>query len=261
LLERRDDWSPDRMFDIQTDIEDPFLQFLAGEAVTAYDARPAGTAALDTAVELLRSWDGRMEADGAAPMVATLLDQHIRKAVAERASPGSGLSYATGMAPSVVEQLLRERPEDWFEDYDQLILRSLVDAIEEGKRQQGDDPERWQYGLSRMLRLDHPVVRQISFITRVPLLGGYLFNLPDMPLGGSQNTVRQTTPALGPSLRMVATPGNWEESLVNIMPGQSGQILNGHWRDQWNAYWDGQGYPLVFQGDTERDGLEIRPAR
>ena len=41
------------------------------------------------------------------------------------------------MAPAVIEKLLRERPDGWFRDYDAMLLRALVDAVEEGKRIQG----------------------------------------------------------------------------------------------------------------------------
>ena len=34
-------------------------------------------------------------------------------------------------------RLLRERPDGWFADYDAMLLRSLVDAVDEGKRIQG----------------------------------------------------------------------------------------------------------------------------
>jgi len=254
LLEERDNWSPKEMFGVETDIQDAFLRFLAAQAVAAYDARPAGTAVLDTAADLLRNWDGTMEADAAAPLVATLLYQHLRKAVAERASPGSGLNYADRMAPVVIEQLLRERPPDWFDDYDQIILRSFVDAVDEGRRMQGDDVDEWEYGRARMLRLRQPVVSQL------PVIGSY-FQFPDVPLGGSTDTVRQTTPVLGPSLRMAVEPGAWDEGWINIMPGQSGHALSWHRRDQWDTYWEGSGNPLHFQEDTGANGLTIQPER
>ncbi len=41
------------------------------------------------------------------------------------------------MARAVVERLLRERPAGWFGDYDEMLLRALADAVEEGKRMQG----------------------------------------------------------------------------------------------------------------------------
>lgn len=252
LLEARDGWRPDEMLPIQMDIHDAFLEFLARQAEEAYAARGARSSELDTAIELLRAWDGRMEASGAAPLIAALLSQHLRKAIAERASPGGGLLYGSRMASEVVENLLRERPADWFGDYDQLILRSLVDAVEEGRRMQGDDLERWQYGQVRVMPFAQPVV------SRLPVIGSY-FRFDPVPLPGSGDTVMQMTPEVGPSLRMAIQVGDWSQSWSHLMTGQSGQALSGHRRDQWKGYWEGHGYPLEFEQIQGVNRLELRP--
>jgi len=41
------------------------------------------------------------------------------------------------MAPAVLDRLIRTRPPGWFADWDEALLRSLADAVEEGQRMQG----------------------------------------------------------------------------------------------------------------------------
>jgi penicillin amidase len=130
---------------VQKDVYSAFSHFLAGQLVGAYQPRNATTPAW-IAVGLLRAWNGQMDKDMAAPFLITLAYQHVRRAVAENASPAAGLAYEFMMAPVVVERLLRERPAGWFGDYDEMLLRALADAVEEGRRMQGRDPKRWQYG-------------------------------------------------------------------------------------------------------------------
>ena len=120
-----------KLLAVQMDIYSSFSKFLATQAVTAYDKRNAHDAALDPAVALLRTWDGKMDKDMAAPFLITLVYQHVRSAMAEIASPGKGQMYETKMGPAVVEKLLRERPDGWFRDYDAALLRALIDAVEE----------------------------------------------------------------------------------------------------------------------------------
>ena len=100
--------------------------------VAAYDKRGAHNPGLDDAgraAARLERADGKGPG-GAVPI--SLAYQHVRTAIAENAAPGKGADYDFRMAPAVVEKLLRERPAGWFADYDEMLLRALVDAVEEG---------------------------------------------------------------------------------------------------------------------------------
>ena len=141
LLSARNGWTAEDMLAVQKDVYSAFSHFLAGQLVAAYEKRNAHNPGLDAAVDLLRAWNGQMDKDLAAPLLITLAYQHVRRAIAENASPGNGLGYEFNMAPVVVESLLRERPAGWFGDYDEMLLRALADAVEEGRRMQGRDPK------------------------------------------------------------------------------------------------------------------------
>jgi penicillin amidase len=193
-----------------------------------------------------------MEKDLVAPFVATLAYQHIRTAMVERAAPGKGLTYESQMGRAVVEKLLRERPAGWFADYDEMLLRALVDAVEEGKRMQGRDIAKWQYGRFLRVSIDHPVTHQ------VPVIGHY-FDIGPVPMSGSSSSVKQTTTRLAPSMRMDADLADWDGSLLNIVTGQSGQVLSPHYRDQWNDYYYAKSYPMQFGKVKAKSTLEFRP--
>jgi penicillin amidase len=185
-----------------------------------------------------------MEKGTAAPFLAVLIYQQLKRAIGERASPGKGAVYESMMAGPVIERLLRQRPSDWFGDYDQLLLRCLVDAVEEGKRMQGRNPAKWDYGEFLQLDLPHPVAKQIPWI-------GKYFGIGPVPMSGSSTTVKQTSRRLGPSMRMAVDLGNLDGSIQNITIGQSGQFLSWHYKDQWNAYYTGRSFPMRF---TRYDG-------
>ena len=206
------------MLEVQKDVYSGFSQFLAQQVVAAWDARKATNPALKEAVDLLRSWNGQMEKGTAAPMVVTLVFQQLRKAAAERAAPGSGQTYDFGMAPSVLEKLLRERPAGWFPDYNATIMKCFADAIEEGAKMQGSKVSRWDYGQYNALKMSHPVGGQL------PLIGSY-FNIGPVPMSGSSTTIKQTTRRMGPSMRMIVDLANLDHSMQNITVGESGHRL------------------------------------
>jgi len=260
LLDARKNWRADDMVTVQKDVYSTFYHFLARQVVAAYDRRGVASPGLADAVRSLRSWNGQMES-GPAPVVATLVFQHLRQAVAERASPGKGSSYdapgAVGLGNTpvslvAIETLFRERPKDWFGDYDQLLLRCFLDAIEEGRRMQGHDMTKWDYGKHNQLHITHPV------LSRLPLIRNY-FSIGPLAQSGSGSSVKQTTRRLGPSMRMAVDFANLDDSRLNLLAGESGQALSEHYKDQFEAWYYGRSFPMQFVKVEAKDTLVVEP--
>jgi len=251
-LEAREGWKAADLLSVQGDVYSSFGRFLAGELVAACDRRQAHNPSLDPAVALLRAWNGQMDHRFSAPLIMALAYQQVRQAIVECAAPGQGLAYNYKLAQSVVEKILRERPAGWFESYDEMLLRALIDALEEGRRMQGRDVQRWQYGEFMKIGIPHPVTHQ------VPLVGKY-FDIAPTPMNGWNTTVRQTTRTLAPSMRMNADLGDWNRSLLNVMTGQSGHILSSHYRDEWQDYLNLRSYPMLFAPTVASPELTLRP--
>ena len=241
------------MLRIQTDVYSPFLHFIAGEAVRMFDRRKPDSPSIADAANVLRNWNGQATPGQAAPMLAVLLYQHIRKAIAERASPGKGLLYETEMSSAVVENLLRERPNDWFPDWDQVILRAIMDALDEGKRIQGRDPKKWDYGKYFEMTFTHPIIGRLLHI-------GKYFNIGPIQMSGSASSVKQTTRRLGPSMRMVVDLGDFDASVQNLTFGQSGAYFSSHYKDQWDAYYAGRSFPMQFKNISVKKVLSVVPS-
>lgn len=262
LLSARNGWRAEDLVAVQKDVYSGFLQFIARQTVAAYEKRHSSNPGLDRAVGLLRNWNGQMEIKLAAPFLSTLIYQHVRTSMVELASPGKSLVYDFPMGPAVVEKLLRERPEGWFRDYDSMLLRALVDAVEEGSRIQGRDVKRWQYGAFSRITVAHPVMHQVMaspFLRWIPGAAGY-FDIGPLPMSGSGTTVKQFSPKVAPSMRMDADLSDWEHSLLNLQIGQSGQIFSSHYRDQWQSYYTGRSFPMQFQKVDAKSTLVFRPS-
>jgi len=256
-LASRTKWQTQDMLAVEKDVYSAFSDFLARQVVAAWDARKdrSNLAARDP-VELLRGWNGQMETGAAAPMVITLVFDQLRKAVAERASPGSGEIYNPAMAPVAIERLLRERPGNWFADYDELLLECLRQAIGEGEKIQGSKISRWDYGQYNSLRIPNTVVGSL------PLIGRY-FDVGPIRMSGSPTTVKQMTgrgrPPLGPSMRMIVDFSDLDRSFQNITIGESGQPLSSHYNDQWDAYYNGRSLRMQFQKVDAKNTLVVEP--
>jgi penicillin amidase len=240
---------------VQTDVYSPFDRFLAAQVVEAYRRHRTGNTSLDAAAALLASWNGQMETDSAAAFLESLVFQHVRTAVWQSAAPGwTDIDHIPKFTTASIERLLRERPAGWFTDYDTMLLTAFSDAFEEAQRIEGRDPKRWKYGAWSTITIRNPVLHQ------VPRVGPY-FDIGPVPMSGAPITVKQFTRAVGPSMRMNADLADLDRSLLNIVTGQSGQILSSHYRDQWDSYYHARSYPMSWNREEVAGTLEFRPAK
>ncbi|MDX2151267.1 MAG: penicillin acylase family protein [Bryobacteraceae bacterium] len=240
-------WKAEDMLAVQKDVYSPFLHFLARQIAAAHKDTTG-----PRELQMLAAWDGQMEKGTAAPFLATLAYQHVRKAVAESASPGKGQSYEYQMASAVIESLLRERPAGWVADWDKMLTGAFADAADEARRIQGVNPNKWDWGRWNQADISHPVVSRIPWI-------GPRFSIGRVPMSGASTTVKQTTRRLGPSMRFVADAGDWDRSLLNVTIGESGHPLSPHYKDQWEAYYSGRSFPLPFSNVPAKSTLTIEP--
>ena len=254
LLGSRQKWKAEEMLSIETDVYSAFDSFLAQQVVAAYDAQKTKPAnpQMQEAVVVLRAWKGQMQKGTAPPMITALIYDQIRRQIAERAATGMGDTYTNFMAPSVVERLLRERPADWFPDYDALLLRCLTGALDAGQKIQGSRVSRWDYGQYMSLEIVNPVEG------RLPIIGRF-FNLGPVSMSGAGTTVKQYTRRLGPSLRMIVDLGDLDHSFASLVTGESAQVLSSHYKDQWDAYYAGRSFPMQFGKLDAKDVLTIKP--
>jgi len=114
------------------------------------------------------------------------------------------------------------------------------------------DVKRWNYGPYNELKLVHPVLGHLG--DGIPGVGDWInsvvgtyTNIGPVEMSGSSTTVKQTTRRLGPSMRFAADLSNWDQSLMGITVGESGQVGSSHYKDQWESYYSAKGTPFSFE--------------
>jgi penicillin amidase len=176
----------------------------------------------------------------------------LRKSIGERASGGSATDYRADISPAVVENLVRDEPKDWFADYNVLLLQSFADAMNEGQRVYGTNPKGWKWGKALALEIKNPIGGGL------PVVGPW-FNVGPVPMSGGPTTVKQTTPRLGPSERMNFSLGDWDRSLWNLLLGESGHRASWHYEDQFDAWYNGESFPMPFRNVDSGSTLRFVP--
>ncbi len=101
----------------------------------------------------------------------------------------------------------------------------------------------WKWGRVHRVDVQHP------FWSHVPILKKGA-GPGSQPLSGDGLTVKQVGihlgTSFGPSERLTVDFSDLDNSTLNIVNGQSGNIFDEHYNDQWSAYYNGRTFNLPF---------------
>jgi penicillin G amidase len=265
------------MLAIQKDVYAAYDSYLAHEVLAAASRSSSSDPLVNEALTVLRGWNGQMDKDLAAPVITQLLSarlatslvesllpaalqQEMEKQVvtqlAQRRAGGSSALPSILPRPSVIEDLLRAKPQGWVpaNDWNAWLLKNFSSALQSGRRLQGSPVSKWRWGQILQWTFSHPLG------SHLPLVSTY-FDIGPIPMSGSSNTVKQTTATLGPSERMVVDVGNWDQSVQNLTTGESGFVASSHYKDEWDAYYVGKSFPMEFDMVKAKETLTIRPVQ
>jgi penicillin G amidase len=217
-----------------------------------------------TAIERLKSWDGRLEPDSVAASIYQAFTMRLAREVARSAirdrdlterwldrSDSGFISHVTSpwRWHSHLLALWEEGDEDLVgRPWEELALDALRGALDDLEDRFGPDPERWRWG--RLHRLEFP-----HLIGEANPVFAQIFNRA-LEAGGGQETVSQIAhdpndpfrAVWAPCWRMVADPGDPDSSRWQAFTGQSGQPGSPHYDDLQVDWLEGRTQPMVGEG-------------
>lgn len=129
---------------------------------------------------------------------------------------------------------------------DQLLVRSLDEAVAELTKRFGADMQGWKYGQAAFHHalIRHPLSNVVNAETRARL------NVGPFPRGGDGSTVSATGSAdnqtAGGSFKMIADTEDWDNSVGLNTPGQGGDPADPHYRDLFDTWVRGRYFPLAY---------------
>ncbi len=244
LLTTKEKFSLDDMAGFQEDVVSLQARRLIGVLRGDMEEIGGKEPGLRDPLRKLIQWDGRC---GSESPEAALYHVFYNRLMKNLLGPDLGeellLAYGELFNQSVepMDQILGDPESPWFRPRTRLSLveKSLQEAWAELKARLGDRTEQWKWGAFHTLTLDHP-------LGRVGILAPF-FSLGPFPAPGDTVTInsgyyRHSFPyrqVVGTSLRLILTPGTWEQSRYILPSGQSGNALSRHYRDQLKLWWSG----------------------
>ena len=272
VLESGRQFSSADMLALQTDIHSDADLFAAERLVYAVDHASKASPRVKQAADLMRSWDGRMQAASAAPTIAEtsirelrrlLLEPKLGSAPADSSIDDEALSWKTyswEMRSVWLENILLHRPKRWlpekYSSYDDL-LTAAVDAAVNGP-QAPKELAAWRWGGLNAVEIQHPILGKIPLINR--------WSGPGVQeQSGSGYTVKAVSRHHGPSERFTANLADLDQSTLNIVTGQGGNFLSPYYMDQWKAWYEGTTFTLPFSAKAvevaRTHRLVLQPAK
>jgi len=240
------------MLRIQTDILSLEDEWLAKRLLAAAGQQPPSSPEPRFALSVLRDWDGEARADSAATLVLEVT-RHALLVRILKSKLGDSLSeYHWPMSTIFLQNVLEQNLSRWLPPGDTDFNMTLMRSLDEGIRQipalvHSQNHAAWRWGDTIPLTFHHPLSGGL------PLLGRWL-DVGPFPQAGTGTTVKQTTPHLGPSMRMVVDFSDLDQSVQNITLGESGQVLSPYYRDQFSAWYDGRSFPMLFSDAAVEKG-------
>jgi penicillin G amidase len=234
-------FTPEDFNVIQDDIVSELDLIVAKELVKAAAHAKAKDVRTAKLIQMLASWDGQMKANS---VEATFVEQTERAIGRNLFHPYMADSLPVYPRGEVfLERVLRERPAMWlpteFHNYDDFLIASADLAVAElttSMRQ--SDISTWTWGKQNSLFMAH-ALGQTGFLASI-------FSIGPIEQSGSTGCIKAMGPTYGPSMRMVADTSNWDQSLMEITTGESGQVSSDNYRDQFPEWFAGRSIPSEF---------------
>jgi|HubBroStandDraft_6_1064221.scaffolds.fasta_scaffold52562_1 penicillin amidase len=142
-----------------------------------------------------------------------------------------------------------------------LLTKSLDEGIAELRKRFGADTGKWTLGAYHHATIIHPISSALTAEQRAR------FDVGNLPRGGDSYTVTATggtdNQYSGGSLKIIVDTENWDNSIAQNNPGQSGDVNDPHYRDLYELWARGQYFPILYsrariESVTEK-GYEFSP--
>jgi penicillin amidase len=224
---------------------------------------------VEPARDRLLGWDYVLDKDSVSAAIYVSWESRLRANVWE-------LFVPDGEARELLGRINLKRMIDWLlapdgrfgenpiSGRDNLLVRSLTEAVSDLKERLGPEMSGWKYGQEKYKHaiIRHPLSAAVSPEIRAKL------DVGPAPRGGYGSTLNNTgrgdNQTSGASFRIIADTENWDNSVGTSAPGQSGDPASPHYRDLFDLWAKGKYFPMFYSREkiesvTEKK-LVLEPA-
>ena len=247
LLRDKSGLRPEDMLKIQTDIYSYPHVFMAQQLAAAAKLWPPKDGRAKKLVDEAKNWNGMADANSS---VVSFLDAALYRALALILEPklGEATKEYHWRHVAFLQRVLTERPTRWlppaYTSYDELLSAAADQAVDYlQEKTKASDADDWPWKRFNYLDMLHPIGRE-GILKK-------LLSITNQAQSGTVWSPRAASWHTGPSERFVANLADWDQSIMLITGGESGQAGSEHYRDQFHYWLDGQAIYGPFSDTAE----------
>ncbi len=236
LLHDKHDLRPEDMLKVQTDTYSYPHVFIGEQLVAAARIAPPKDPRAQKLIQQAKDWNGIADSNSS---VVTFLDSAMYRSLDLILEPRLGKDTAlySWRKLAFLQKVLTERPARWlpaeFKNYDELLSTAADRAVKRLEEEtHSNDPDDWAWKRFNYLEMLHPIGRD-GILKK-------LLSKSGQAQSGTLFSPRAASRHHGPSERFVANLGDWDQSILLIPAGQSGQPGSEHYTDQFSYWFEGK---------------------
>ena len=242
----------------QLDFTSPYAKRLTHFITSAFDSVKVTDKNLKLTLELFHNWNYELNAGSQVPTIYTRFFQYLIKNIFEDEMGADLLKeyvFVANVPYRIIPKLLEENNSSFFDDIrtpqketrDDIIRKSLVDALTDLEKNYGTGVANWQWGEIHKVTFKHMFSNKSALLDKIINIGSFniggdgttIFNteysFPELLESNHDLTKlhrsEQYENILGPSMRYIfdfADP----DHLEFILPtGESGHFMSDHYKD------------------------------
>lgn len=259
LLNSKSMHSKDDFMNYQMDVFSPYAKNLTKFIIDAFKGIKVQDKNLKQSLELLSEWDFEMNSQSQAPAIYSaffieLLKNTYYDELGEELY--NQFVFIANVPYRSILQIIENPNSSWFDDIstkkkenrDEIIRKSLANALTQLEQQLGKNITNWQWGNLHKVVFKHSFSGQAAILDKLINIGPYriggdgttIFNT-EYPLFESNKEISLLNHEpfeniLGPQIRFIYDYENPDEFHLILTTGQSGNVMSDHYADM-TKYW------------------------
>lgn len=199
------------------------------------------------AASRLLHWDFVLDKDSVEAGIYGMFQRRVMENVKNTIVPAAARDTLTPPMTRIVASLAApdgSYGSDPVAGRNAVLVKSLEQACADLNGRLGADMEKWTLGAYHYARIIHPMAGALR-----PDLADK-FDVGHFPRGGDNYTITATGNAdnqgAGASFKIVTDVNDWDASVGQNNPGQSGDVNDPHYRDLYELWARGKYFPIFF---------------
>jgi penicillin amidase len=255
-IEGKDSLNTSDYMKLQNDFYSHYAKVINARFLQAFEKTNISDENLQLAINLLQQWDYVMDKDQQAPTIyLTMYQKFLENIFKDEMGESLFKEYIfiANVPYRMIEEICNGKVISWIdnintkeiESLNDIIRKSLVDALSDLETKFGSDIAAWQWNNLHSVTFRHPFDGISPLIDKIVNIGPF-------PISGSGTTVFNTEYSftdpydvkLGPSMRYIFDFADQSKFLFAMPSGQSGHVMSKHYSNTTN-YWLNEQYSVL----------------